>query len=87
EPGELQVLLTSVVAVGEEKVTPLLARLLSESNTLGISRHGADVRVAAARALGSLNTEQARAALESGAKTLNRRVKQACKAALEAKST
>ncbi len=86
EPGELQVLLTSVVAVGEEKVTPLLARLLSESNTLGISRHGADVRVAAARALGSLNTEQARAALESGAKTLNRRVKQACKAALDAKS-
>jgi HEAT repeat protein len=86
EPGELKSVLAALVAVGGNKATPLLSRLLNDSGALGLRRHGTEVQVAVAHALGMLGSPEAKAALQSGTKTLNRRVKAACNAALTARS-
>lgn len=86
QTGELNVLMSSLVGVGGSKVTPVLGRLLNESSALGISRHNAEVRVAAAHALGTLGSAEAKQFLQAGQRTLNRKVKQACKVALESRA-
>lgn len=86
EQGELKLVLSAAVAVGGNKITPTLSRLLNESGALGLRRHGTELQVAVAHALGALGTPEAQAALLAGTRTLNRRVKAACTAALAARS-
>jgi hypothetical protein len=85
EPGEIQALFGALAGVGGDKATAVLARVLTETSALGISRYGVDVRVAAAHALGKIGSGGAKKVLEGAGRSLNRRVKQACRLALEAK--
>lgn len=80
EPRELRLLMAAYAAIGGWKVIPTLDKILSPG--FFARSKMTEAQVAAAFALASVGNVSAKAALQRGMRTLNARVREACKKAL-----
>lgn len=80
EPRELRTLMAAYGAIAGDAAVPLLDKLLSPGFFTRLK--ALDVQIAAAFALASIGGPEATAALNKGSRTLNTKVRDACKRAL-----
>ncbi len=80
EPRELRTLMAAYGAIAGDGAVVLLDKLLSPGFFTRLK--ALDVQIAAAFALGSIGGPQASAALQKGSRTLNTKVREACRRAL-----
>lgn len=78
---ELRMLLGAFATIGQGSVVASLSALLHPSFFTRL-KNGADLQIAAASALGLIPSDSARAHLRKGARSLNGRVREACRRAL-----
>ena len=80
DPREQRMMMTAFAKIGGDEAVPCLGRVLTPG--LFARRRTVDAQTAAAAALGMIHSEAAEEALKKGARTLNKRVRDACRKAL-----